>query len=61
MQYGALIADYRDQFTAVMEDGEPEGSYFYLGDNRPVSNDSRQMGCISKNQLRGKVLLTFRR
>ena len=39
----------------------PEGSYFYLGDNRPVSNDSRQIGCISKKQLRGKVFLTFRR
>ena len=39
----------------------PEGSYFYLGDNRPVSNDSRQMGCISKKQLCGKVFLTFRR
>ena len=38
-----------------------EDSYFYLGDNRPVSKDSRQNGCADKKQIKGKVLATFRR
>lgn len=38
----------------------PEGSYFYLGDNRPISMDSRQRGSIAKENIRGRVLLTLR-
>ena len=39
----------------------PEDSYFYLGDNRPVSKDSRQNGCAERAQIKGKVLASFRR
>ena len=39
----------------------PKDSYFYLGDNRPVSKDSRQDGCAGKERIKGKVLATFRR
>jgi signal peptidase I len=36
----------------------PDDSYFVLGDNREVSNDSRNadIGFIEKSQLRGKVI-----
>lgn len=33
--------------------------YFILGDNRPVSKDSRHIGPITKDQIIGKVLFRF--
>ena len=39
----------------------PEDAYFYVGDNRPVSKDSRQNGCAGRAQIKGKVLATFRK
>ncbi len=33
--------------------------YFIMGDNRPVSKDSRRIGPITKDQIIGKVLFRF--
>lgn len=33
--------------------------YFVLGDNRPVSLDSHYFGCVTKDQIVAKVLLTY--
>jgi signal peptidase I len=35
--------------------GLPEGDFLVLGDNRPVSQDSRQYGLVSSEQIRGRV------
>jgi signal peptidase I len=37
----------------------PAGHYFVLGDNRPVSSDSREFGLVPAALLKGKVCLRF--
>lgn len=51
--YGAAGGGEMMTFTV------PEGSYFYLGDNRPVSNDSRQDGMYLKKTALRKGIPDF--
>lgn len=37
----------------------PEGYIFVLGDNRPNSLDSRQIGCIDLKDVKGKTLYRY--
>jgi len=37
----------------------PEGRYYFLGDNRDNSNDSRGWGTVPRNDLKGPVLVNY--
>ena len=37
----------------------PEGMYLVLGDNRPKSKDSREIGLIKKEDIIGKISFRF--
>lgn len=43
----------------VLDIHVPKGMYFVLGDNRPLSDDSRSFGCIEKEQIYAKVIFKF--
>jgi len=48
---------YRDHRTAVWH--VPEGSYFFMGDNRPQSCDSREWGSVPRGSIIGKLVLLY--
>lgn len=52
--YGA-IADRQDLPEFVV----PEGRFFVLGDNRPISCDSREFGLVPQELLKGRVRARF--
>ena len=49
------IAFYPDFSVTIVS----PGCYFVLGDNRPVSLDSRSFGSVSENDILGKIVLRF--
>jgi signal peptidase I len=49
------IQDHEDLTDQIV----PEGSYFVLGDNRPISCDSREFGLVAAELLKGRVRVRF--
>jgi len=48
---------YRDHRTGVWH--VPKGSYFFMGDNRPQSCDSREWGSVPRDSIIGKLIVLY--
>lgn len=53
MSHFTLDNEGRSEFKITLKDNE----YYLLGDNRPVSKDSREVGAFTRNQITGKVII----
>ena len=57
---GKILPEFFPKIGQIYDSREwlvPEGCYFVLGDNRPVSYDSRDFGFVPKAFIKGKVRL----
>ena len=59
-----LAEDYAQQPTYPKDSIQypftvPDGQYFVIGDNRGMSYDSRDFGCIKREQVEGRVWIRF--
>ncbi len=59
-----LAEDYAQQPTYPKDSIQypftvPDGQYFVIGDNRGMSYDSRDLGCIKREQIEGRVWIRF--
>lgn len=55
---GNFTADFSLQ-SLFNQSTVPEDSYFVLGDNRPISKDSRKIGFIKKSAIKGVVRFRY--
>lgn len=53
MSHFTVNYDWKSDFAITLKDNE----YYLLGDNRPVSQDSRQVGTFNRKQIIGKVII----
>ena len=53
MTHFTLDNEGRSEFKITLKDNE----YYLLGDNRPVSKDSREVGAFTRSQITGKVII----
>lgn len=50
--YDSTNGFYKSDFNVTV----PKGEYFLMGDNRPISKDSREVGCFKRSAIEGKVV-----